>query len=59
MWFQLFFEQAYLQLFLYYSWGSHGKNTGVVRHSLSSGPHFVRTLHYDPSMLGGPAQYGS
>ena len=26
---------------------------------LSSGPHFVRALHYDPSILGGPTQHGS
>ena len=25
----------------------------------SSGPLFVRTLHYDPSILGGPAWHGS
>ena len=25
----------------------------------SSGPHFVTTLHYDSSVLSGPAQYGS
>ena len=25
----------------------------------SSGPHFVRTLHYDPSVLGGPAWHGA
>ena len=25
----------------------------------SSGPHFVRTLHHDPSVLGGPSQHGS
>ena len=25
----------------------------------SSGPHFVRTLHHDPSILGGPTRYGS
>ena len=25
----------------------------------SSGLYFVRTLHYDPSVLGGPAQHGS
>ena len=24
-----------------------------------SGPHFVRTLHHDPSVLGGPTQHGS
>ena len=25
----------------------------------SNGPHFVRTLHYDPSILGGPTWHGS
>ena len=25
----------------------------------SSGPRFVRTLHYDPSILGGPTRHGS
>ena len=25
----------------------------------SSGPHFVRTLHHDPSVFGGPTQHGS
>ena len=25
----------------------------------SSGPHFVRTLHHDPSVLGGPTCHGS
>ena len=25
----------------------------------SRGPHFVRTLHYDSSILGGPARHGS
>ena len=25
----------------------------------SSGTHFVRTFHHDPSVLGGPTQYGS
>ena len=24
-----------------------------------SGPHYVRTLHHDPSILGGPTQHGS
>ena len=27
--------------------------------SSSSGPHFVRTFHYNPSILGGPAWHGS
>ena len=25
----------------------------------STGPHFVRTLHHDPSILGGPTQHGA
>jgi len=25
----------------------------------SSGPHFIRTLHHDPSILGGPTRHGS
>ena len=25
----------------------------------SSGPHFVKTLHHDPSVLGGPTRHGS
>src|SRR5574339_516226 len=25
----------------------------------SSGPHFVRALHHDPPVLGGPTQHGS
>ena len=24
----------------------------------STGPHFIRTLHYDPSILGGPTRHG-
>ena len=24
-----------------------------------SGPHFVRTVHHDPSVLGGPTRHGS
>ena len=25
----------------------------------SNGPHFVRTLHHDPAVLGGPTRHGS
>ena len=42
----------------YCSWGSQGKNTEVVYHSLSSGPHFVRTLQHNLSVLGGPTWHG-
>ena len=27
--------------------------------AFSSGPHFVKTLHHDPSILGGPTWHGS
>ena len=45
---------SYLFAFSYCSWGSQGKNAEVVCRSLSSGPYFVRTLHHDPPVLGGP-----
>ena len=38
--------------FLYSSWGSNNKYTGVVCLPFSSGSHFVRTLHYEPYVLG-------
>ena len=55
------------------SWRSHSKNTAVVCHSLLQWrgiltmfcqnsplwPCFVRTLHYDLSILGGPVWHGS
>ena len=40
-------------------WGSQGKNTEVFAIPLSSGPDFVRTLHHDSSVLGGPTGNGS
>ena len=45
--------------FLYCSWGSQGKNTEVVCHSLLQGTTFVRTLHHDPSVWGSPTWHGS
>ena len=39
----------------YCSWGSCGKNIGVVCHFLLQWTTFVRTLHYDLSVLGSPA----
>ena len=41
--------------FPYCSWGSQGKNTEVVCHSLLQWPHSVRPLHHDPPVLGCPA----
>ena len=43
----------------YCSWGSQGKNTEVVCHSLLQWAHFFRTLHHHPSVLGGPTWHGS
>ena len=40
------------------SWGSQGKNTKVVCHFFSGGPHSVRPLHHDPTVLGGPTRHG-
>ena len=45
--------------FLYSSWSFHGKYTGAVCHSLLLWITFVRTLHYDPSILRGHVQHGS
>ena len=44
---------SYLFPSSYCSWGSQGKNTEVFAIPFCSGPHFVRTLHYDPPILGG------
>ena len=56
-----YLSMSYLFAFSYYYQGSQGKNTEVVYHSFSSGPcfGFVRTLHHDPSILGGHTQQGS
>ena len=35
------------------------KNNTEVVCQWSSGPHFVRILHHDPSVLGGPTRHGS
>ena len=48
----------YLFAFSYCSWGSSGKNTEVLCHSLSSGQRFVRPLHHDLPILGGPSGHG-
>ena len=39
--------------------GSQGKILKWFAIPFSSGPHFVRTLHHDPSVLDGPTQHGS
>ena len=50
---------SYLFAFPYCSWGLTARILEWVAISSSGGPRFVRTLHYDLSVLGGPAQYGS
>ena len=42
---------SYLFAFSYCPWGSQGKNTELVCHSLLQWTNFVRTLHYDPSWV--------
>jgi len=43
--------------FSFSSWGSQGKNTEVVCHSLLL-DHILSELHRDPSVLGGPTRHG-
>ena len=50
---------SYLLAFSYSSRGSEGRNTDGVCHSLLQWPTFVRTLHHDLSVFGGPTQHGS
>ena len=52
-------QQQVESLFSYCSWGSQGKNTEAVTIPFSSGPHFVRALYHDLSILSGPAWHGS
>ena len=46
---------SYHFAFSYCSWGSWGKNTDVVCHSLLQWATFCLTLHHDPPILGCPA----
>ena len=50
---------SYLFAFSYCSWNSQGKNTKWFAIPFSSGPHCVKTLHHDLSVLGGPTRHGS
>ena len=40
-------------------WGSQGKKLKWFAIPFSTGPRFVRTLHHNPSVLGGPTQHVS
>ena len=55
---RVYLSVSYLFAFSYCSWGSQGKNTEVVCHALLHGPHSVRPLHHDLSVLGGPTRQG-
>ena len=54
-----FIFQYHLFAFSYCSWGFKARILKWFAIPFSSGPHFVRTLHHDPSILGGPTQHGS
>ena len=49
---------SYLFAFSYCSWGCQGKILKWFAILFSSGPHSVRPLHHDPSILGGPTRHG-
>ena len=51
------FSVLYLFAFSYCSWGSQGKNTEVVCHSLLHWTTFVRTPHRDPIIIPIPTYY--
>ena len=50
---------SYLFTFVYSSWGSHNRITGVVCHSLLQWTTFVQSSPLWPDHLGFPAQHGS
>ena len=50
---------SYPFAFSYCSWGSQGIILKWFDIPFSSGPHFVRTLHHDLSVLGGHTWHGS
>ena len=54
-----FIFQSYLFAFSYCLWGSQGRNTEWFAIPFSRGPHFVRTLNRDLSILGGPRGHDS
>ena len=49
---------SYLFAFSCCSWRPQGKNPEWFAIPFSSGPHSVRPLHHDPSILGGPTGHG-
>ena len=50
---------SYIFTFSYCSWVLQARILKWFAISFSSGPCFVRTLHHDPSILGGPTWHGS
>ena len=62
----IYFLHMYICMHVYacvYIYSVHGVLTARILEWFaipsSSGPHFVRTLYSDPSVLGGPARHGS
>ena len=53
--------ESHLQchIFFPFHWVLMARILEWIAISFCSGPRFVRTLHYDPLVLGGPAQHGS
>ena len=50
---------SHLFAFSFCSWHSQDKNTEVFTILFSSRPPLFRTLHHDPSIMGGPIWHGS
>ena len=50
---------CHIILLLYCAWALMARILGWVAISCPGGPCFIRTLHYDLSILGGPAWHGS
>ena len=55
----VYLSVSYLFAFSCCSWVSKKRILKWFAIPFSSGPHFVRTLHHGPSILGGPTQHGS
>ena len=56
---QWIFSEFIFYLFILFMWFSRQECWNGLPFPSCSGPHFVRTLCHDPSVLGGPARRGS
>ena len=55
----VYLSASYHFAFSYCSWGSQGKNTEVVCHSLLQWTTFYQNSPHDPSIFSGPTWHGS